>query len=66
MMPRFEVNLAVRVWVSTGIVAPTSEEAERKAIKKAKQLINKEPFGWIDGRVESLGSMNLSLLDKIP
>ena len=65
-MPRYTVNVAIRVWLDTEVVAPTEEVAEAKAQDKAEQLIGSEGFGWVDGKVEVLGALNLSLLNKIP
>lgn len=65
-MPRYDVNIAIRTWVNVEVVAPTEEKAKEKALKKTKDIINTGIFNWVDGRVESMGALNLSLLKKIP
>ena len=65
-MPRFDVNIALRVWVTTEVVAPTEDQAKDKARERADLLLNSGKFGWVDGKVEIIGALNLSLLNKIP
>ena len=65
-MPRFVVNIAMRVWVETEVIAPTEEQAKDKARERADQLLNDHGFSWVDGKNEILGALNLSRLKKIP
>ena len=65
-MPRYTVSVAMRVWVDKEIIAPTEEQAKVKGKEKAQSLLGANGFDWVSGKVEVLGALNLSLLNKIP
>lgn len=65
-MPRFDVTLVARVWISAETIAPTREEAEQKILKKGKRPPNESGFSWLDGEVEHCSTTNLTILNKLP
>ena len=64
-MPRFDVSVVMNVWLSTEIIAPTEEQAKNKAREKAQRILNNGGFVWCDGKVDVVGSLNLSRINKI-
>ena len=64
-MPRFDVQIVLRIWISKETNAKTREEAEARILRQSEKLLNERGFRWIDGRPEVVGGNNLTLLNKI-
>lgn len=65
-MPKYDVGIAVRVWISKETNAPTREVAEQRILKQADKLINESNFEWLGGDIKHVQTTNMSLLNKIP
>lgn len=65
-MKEYTVHIAVRIWIDKTIWAKTEEKARAKVLEQAQQLMNSNGFSWVGGDIEVLGSINGSLLNKIP
>ena len=65
-MPRYDVGVVMRVWITKETNAKTREEAEERIFRQAKNLCQESGFCWNSGEVGIVSCHNLSLLNKIP
>ena len=65
-MAKFDVGVAVRVWISKETTAASREAAEARVLNQAEKLLMSGGFEWLNGEVELVSCHNISLLNKIP